>query len=366
MKTSLTLAGLLGLSFVVSAQSFSLNPVKVNAATAVKHQGTSSACWDYSMTSLVESESMRKGLGEFDLSEMYTVRCVYLEKAKNYILRQGKAHFSAGGLGHDLINAMAKHGAVPRTAFKSVSGEIPDHRGCDQALKAYLDGVLNQRPIATDWLKGFEQLLDRKIGIAPSDFVYHTKAYTPKTFSQEVLKFSVDDYISLTSFTQQPYYTSFILPIPDNWANGHFFNLPLNVLISLAKSAILNGYTLMWDTDATNGDYQHAKGLALLYADRTDIGKSDPDVKERPYSVELRQELFESLATEDNHLMHIVGLDKSPAGKLLFRVKDSFGSAAGPLNGYLEVSEPYFAINTVSLVVPKSALPSALRKKLKL
>jgi bleomycin hydrolase len=38
----------------------------------------------------------------------------------------------------------------------------------------------------------------------------------------------------------------------------------------------------------------------------------------------------------------------------------------GPYDGYINVSEAYFAINTVSLVVPKGALSKDLLSKLKL
>jgi bleomycin hydrolase len=44
-------------------------------------------------------------------------------------------------------------------------------------------------------------------------------------------------------------------------------------------------------------------------------------------------------------------------------VKNSWGEY-GPFKGYIHVSEAYFAINTVSLVVPKAAIDKALLTKL--
>jgi bleomycin hydrolase len=73
--------------------------------------------------------------------------------------------------------------------------------------------------------------------------------------------------------------------------------------------------------------------------------------------------LYENLTTQDDHLMHLVGIEKSPGGKNFFLVKNSWGTI-GPYKGLIHVSETYFAINTVSLVVPKDALDGKLKAKL--
>src|SRR6266404_596877 len=87
--------------------------VKTLKATPVKNQAMTGTCWCFATTSLVESEEIRKDKQEIELSEMFTVRNIYLEKAKNYILRGGKAQFGEGGLGHDEIRAVARYGAMP-------------------------------------------------------------------------------------------------------------------------------------------------------------------------------------------------------------------------------------------------------------
>ena len=74
-------------------------------------------CWCFSTTSLVESQCVKNNIGDFDLSEIFSVRNTYIEKAKNYILRQGHTQFSEGGLGHDLINAIGKYGAMPESVY---------------------------------------------------------------------------------------------------------------------------------------------------------------------------------------------------------------------------------------------------------
>jgi len=366
-KMKKTILFAIGFGFVLSAQAQNntLKSVKENAATAVKNQGQSGTCWNYSTTSLIESEGIRKGLGELNLSEMFTARNVYIEKAKNYILRQGKAQFGEGGLGHDLVRAISLYGAMPQEAFQGVSGEIPNHTGLETALKTYLDGVLKKRPLDNDWLKGYEQILDEKVGVPPTNFDYKGKSYTAKTFAKDVLKFDADDYVNITSFTHHPYYSQFVLEAPDNFANGSFYNLPLAEMVTMTTTAVKNGYTIMWDADVSSRNFQQQKGYAMLFADTADAKQADlnPDVKEIAYTPELRQQLYENLTTQDDHLMHLIGMEQSANGKVFFKVKNSWGDV-GPFKGYIEVSEPYFAINTVSLVVPKAALTKELKSKL--
>lgn len=368
MKPLLLLNLFLCCSLWVKAQEAPLKIIKENQATSIKNQGQTGTCWNYSTTSLVESESIRKGLlNNPDLSEMFTVRNVYIEKAKNYILRQGKAQFSEGGLGHDLIQAIAVYGAVPQDVFHNVSGEIPNHEGLDRILKNYLDKILETRPIPANWLVGYEEILTKKIGAAPDNFNYEGKNYTPLTFAKEVLRFDPNDYVNITSFTHHPFYTSFVLETPDNFANGSFYNLPLNEMITLTEEALKNGYTIMWDADVSNKNFQQKKGFAMLFADSTDAKQLaiNPEARETPFSEKMRQQLYENLTTQDDHLMHLVGIEQSKGGKFFFKVKNSWGEV-GPFKGYIAVSPAYFAINTVSLVVPKVALSKALKEKLHL
>ncbi len=61
--------------------------------------------------------------------------------------------------------------------------------------------------------------------------------------------------------------------------------------------------------------------------------------------------------------MHIIGVEKSKGGKTFFVVKNSWGKV-GPFEGYINVSEAYFAINTINIILPKAALSKALLLKL--
>lgn len=343
--------------------------IKSIKATPVKNQAMTGTCWCFATTSLLESEDIRSQNNPVDLSEMFTVRNMYIEKARNYILRMGHAQFGEGGLGHDLIRAVAIYGAVPLNVYSGlVNGATTyNHSKMFNSLQGYLDSVLKVVPVASNWLNGYTKILDQYMGVPPTEFTYEGRKYTPLTFAKDVLKFNADDYVSLTSFTHIPEYQSFILQVPDNFSNGSFYNLPLNEFISTVESAVNNGYSVSWDADVSNKGFMQNAGLALNLEPNTNYTRDmiNTGIKETPADPVVRQQLYENLTTQDDHLMHIVGIEKSKEGKTFFVVKNSWGKV-GPFEGYINVSEPYFAINTISVVLPKAALSNEVRAKLKL
>jgi bleomycin hydrolase len=339
--------------------------IKTLKATPVKNQAMTGTCWCFATTSLLESEEIRKDKTEIDLSEMFTVRNIYIEKAKNYVLRGGKAQFGEGGLGHDEIRAAALYGAVPESEYSGLlNGQKSyNHQKLFNELQRYVDSILKKQPIANDWLTAYTKILDDNLGAVPKEFTYNGKKYNPTSFAKEALHFNANDYVSLSSFTHQPYYQPFVLQVPDNFANGSFYNLPLNEMMQLIKDAVNNGYTVAWDADVSNKGFMQNTGLALNIDNSSNEKNSSPDSKEMPYDAAIRQQLYENLTTQDDHLMHITGIEKSKEGKTFFVVKNSWGKI-GPFEGYINASEAYVAINTISIVVPKAALSKELLAKL--
>jgi bleomycin hydrolase len=341
-------------------------------ATTVKNQAMTGTCWCFSSISLIESQCLKNNLGEFDLSEMFSVRNIYVEKATNYILRQGHAQFGEGGLGHDLIRAIATYGAVPDSVYSGLKENQLQHNHVKLAgdLKKYLDSILKIKPLPENWIAGYKNILDSALGPVPVKFSYNGKSFTPKTFASEVLKFNAADYVNITSFTHHPFYEPFVLEVPDNFSNGAYYNIPLNEMIQLTKDAVNKGYTVLWDADVSNDGFQQSQGTAVDFENlpaklKSKDQVSDGTVQGGKADPARRQKLFENLTTQDDHLMHIVGLEKSKSGATFFFVKNSWGDI-GPARGYINVSEPYFGINTVSLVVPKAALSKELLEKLKI
>ncbi|GAB4092352.1 C1 family peptidase [Flaviaesturariibacter terrae] len=341
-------------------------PAALVPATPVKNQGMSGTCWCFSATSMIESQVLAKTGTELDLSEAFTVRNIYLEKAKNYVLRQGKAQFSEGGLGHDLLRAIQVYGAMPEVAYPASREQKGiDHQKLFAALSKYVDSIVKQPRVELGWMMGYEALLDQYLGHPPASFPYNGKTYTPKEFASAVMKFDANDYVSLTSFTHQPYYAPFVVQVPDNFSNGAYYNLPLDELTSTVKEALRKKYSIVWDADVSNNGFRQKEGFALNVAEGTAKGSFAANMTEEGASPEERQRLYETLVTQDDHLMHIVGLERNAAGKEFFLVKNSWGTV-GPYSGYILVSEAYFRINTITLVVPKAALSKELLAKLKL
>src|SRR6187200_2442340 len=146
MKQNFVLAVFTAISFSSIAQEIPAGIVKdftiekLNPSTPVKNQAMTGTCWSFSTTALVESQLIKNNIGSLDLSEMFTVRNIYIEKAKNYLGRQGKAQFGEGSLGHDVIRAMDKYGAVPEQAYSGLTeGKTThNHSGLEKELKTYL------------------------------------------------------------------------------------------------------------------------------------------------------------------------------------------------------------------------------------
>ena len=112
MKNIIALSVFLFVSIICFSQSYEFKTIVDLEATDVISQGNTGTCWSFSASSFLESEIMRLTDKNIDISEMYTVRNTYLVKAENYIMRQGKAQFSEGGLGHDVITSMSSNGQM--------------------------------------------------------------------------------------------------------------------------------------------------------------------------------------------------------------------------------------------------------------
>ena len=332
--------------------------------TSVKNQQRTGTCWSFSTTSFLESELMRLGKPEIDLSEMFMVRNIYLDKARNYVLRQGKANFSQGGLNHDVIRAFQMAGAVPESAYSGLlpGDEYYDHSEMEAAMKGMLDGLVGRKKLSNRWPGAVDCILDNYMGAAPATFTYQGKKYTPESFAKS-LGIKADDYVTLTSFSHHPFYETFILEIPDNYSNGAYYNLPLDELQAIVDNALSTGYTVAWDGDVSEKGFSAGQGLAVMPADPEAV--INQPVDELNVTQELRQEGYESYATTDDHLMHLTGLAVGQNGTKFYLTKNSWGEVS-QYKGFLYMSDAYFRMKTVGIMVHKDAIPKDIAAKLSL
>ncbi len=378
-KIHLTLGTILLLTLCFNTQTiaqtagYNFKLEKALSATPVKNQQNTGTCWSFSTTSFVESELIRIGQGEHDLSEMYTVRQIYLEKALNYIRRQGKAQFSEGSLSHDVINIVRKYGAVPESAFNGLNnGDIKyNHSELEAVLQGMLDGMIkNKGNLSNHWKNAVEAILDVYLGEVPAEFKYNEKSYDAKSFADKVLKINPNDYIELTSYEHHPFYKACVLEIPDNFSNGFYYNVPLADLEKITDNAVTLGYTVAWDCDVSEKGFSQKNGLAILPAKSwNDMTKDEKKaafkvpVPQMEVDQAMRQSTFDNYSTTDDHLMHITGIAKDSKGDSYYQVKNSWGER-GEFDGYLYASKAYFQLKTVAVMVHKDAIPTQIKEKL--
>tara|TARA_R100000306_G_scaffold12318_4_gene14860 strand:- start:77 stop:1195 length:1119 start_codon:yes stop_codon:yes gene_type:complete len=340
--------------------------------TPVISQGITGTCWSFSSTSFLESEIMRLTGKKIDLSEMYQVRNTYPLKAENYIMRQGKAQFSEGGLAHDVMNSVAKNGLVPQEAFSGLFlGENKYNHAelvavLEAMLKTYVDNP--GRKLSQKWRAAIEGVLDVYIGKNVDSFTFEGKRYTPQTFLA-MTNIQPADYVSITSFTHEPFYSKFILNIPDNWSNGSFYNVPLDEMMATIDNALENGFTVELDCDVSERSFSSKDGVAVIPENEENTLKAlHSTYPEKEITQQYRQEEFENYNTTDDHLMHITGMLLDQHGTKYYKVKNSWGTDETRVanGGYVYFSEPYMRLKAVSVTVHKDALPKETSKKLNL
>ncbi|MBN2572884.1 MAG: aminopeptidase [Ignavibacteriales bacterium] len=334
--------------------------------TTVKNQGRAGTCWCFATMSFLESEILRLGQGELDLSEMFIVRHTQPIKAKKYVRYHGDVSFGDGGQAHDLFYVIKNYGIVPDEVYDGLQlgDTIHNHGELTEVLQSMLDAVVAKKggKITSVWDKAFESVMDVYLGKIPDEFEYNSKKYSPKSFFQE-LEINPDDYIELTSFLHHPFYEKFVLEIPDNWMDCYYYNLPLDELMQTINYALENGFSVAWDGDVSEKTFYWKKGYAVIPKDEKEDG-SAPE-KELVVTQELRQESFDNFTTTDDHLMHLVGLYQNQEGTKFYYTKNSWGET-GKYNGFLYMSEPFVKMKTIAIMVHKDAIPNEIRNKLKL
>jgi bleomycin hydrolase len=214
-----------------------------------------------------------------------------------------------------------------------------------------------------------DSVLDVEFGKVPLQFEVGGTIFTPVSY-RDFLSIRPDDYVNITSFSHHPFYEQFVLEVPDNWANGQFYNLPISELMRCLNFSLQQGYTVEWDADVSNMGFASGKGIAIVpekdWKDRS-VAERESAFKtwepEKTVTQEYRQQLFDSQVTTDDHLMHIVGMLDEAHGGDFYVVKNSWGEVSD-LKGYVHVSDAYMRLNTISFTVHKSALPTDVLRRL--
>ena len=389
MKALFISCALLLSALSVFAQGYQFTEVVTVPATPVKNQAATGTCWCFATTSFMESELMRMGKGEYDLSEMFIVRQKYMNQLQDNYLRRGDGNIGQGSLSHTFMNAYRQVGIVPEEVYKGINYDSDRHNHSEmvQYMKAIADVAVKNKKRSPEYDKLIKNLFDTYLGELPAKFTYKGKEYTPKSFA-ESLGLNMDDYIELTSFTHHPYYKKFDVEVPDNWEHSLMYNLPLDEMIETVDYALNNGFTVCWDGDVSEKGFSFKNGVAInpevkkvedfSNTDRARFEKMDEKERleevykfEQPYpeikvTPEIRQEGFEAFVTTDDHLMHLTGIAKDQNGTKYYITKNSWGTDRNKFGGYLNMSESFVRAKTIYVMVHKDAIPKAIRTKLSL
>ena len=392
-KTIIAASLLLAMSANLYAQDknegYQFTPVKELKVTPVKNQNRTGTCWCFSTLSFLESELIRMGKGEQDLSEMFVVSYAYKDKAEKYVRLHGYLNFAQGGSFIDPLYVWKKYGIVPEEVMKGLNyGETMHvHGEMESAAAEYLKAIVKNpnRKLTTAWKQGFDGIIDAYLGEAPQTFTYQGKEYTPKSYAAS-LGLNPDDYVSLTSFTHHPFYDKFAIEVQDNWLWAESYNLPIEELIAVMDNAIETGYSIAWASDVSEQGFTRNGIAVVLDIESIERSGSDQDhwlglsqkekedeikkLIEKPcpeldITQEMRQKGYDNYQTTDDHGMHIYGIAKDQTGKKFYMVKNSWGTES-KYKGTWYASEAFVKYKTMNIVVHKDALPKSIKSKLKL
>jgi aminopeptidase C len=393
MKKLLTIAAMgmfciSGMAQEAKKEGFEFTVVKENPITSIKNQNRAGTCWSYSGLAFIESELLRMGKGEHDLAEMFIVHNTYLDRADKAVRTHGDVSFSQGGSFYDVLYAMKHYGLVPESEMRPgvmYGDTLSNHNELSAVSDAVVAAIARQKTLQKNannellWKKAVEAVHDIYLGARPESFTYNGKEYTPKSF-YESLGLNADDYVSLTSYTHHPFYSSFVLEIQDNWRWAPSYNLPIDELMEVFDNAIMKGYTIAWGSDVSEDGFSRNGVAVLPDADKAqELSGSDMarwlkmkpeekklNTKPQPQkwaTQEERQAAYDNFETTDDHGMQIYGIAKDQAGNEYYMVKNSWGKS-GTYEGIWYASKAFARYKTMNIVVHKDALPKAIAKKL--
>ncbi len=359
-----------------------------NPVTSIKNQNSSGTCWCYSTMAFFESEIIKKHpemKDDIDLCESFVCSKTYVDRADRHVRTHGDASFSQGGSFYDGIYCMEHYGLIPEGLMpypKTLYGDSLFNFGSMfPPMTAYLESIAkgDHKKINPAWKKVQQAMLDNYFGECPTEFEYKGKKYTPQSFVKDYLTLDPKDYVSLTSYTHEPFYSTFILEIQDNWRWASSYNLPLDEFMRVMEESVRNGWTFAWGADVSESGFRggsHKCVATVLDNKQKEVGSdqsrwtgetakisNEDNAGEDVITQEMRQLGYDNWETTDDHGMLIYGLAKDQNGKEYFMMKNSWGESE-PYKGFWYVSKPYVAYKTMNIVINKNAIPADIRAKL--
>ena len=324
-------------------------------------QGNTGTCWCFSTTSFLESEIKRIYKKEVRLSEMYTVYCEYIEKARRFVEKRGDSEFGEGSEANAVTRIYSKYGVMPLQAYTGLinNRKFHTHEAMFNEMNTYLQSVKKSNAWNEDMvISTIKDIMNHHMGTPPAAFTYGGKQYTPKTFLSDYVKINPDDYVDILSYEQEPFWKKVEYKVPDNWwHSADYYNVPLNVFMEIVKKSIRNGYTMCIGGDVSEPGFSRATQAAMI---------PDFDIPSAYINDDARQFRFTNKTTTDDHGLHMVGYCEKN-GKDWYLIKDS-GSGSrnndpdAPEFGYYFFHEDYVKLKIMDFTIHKDAVKEVLAK----
>ena len=312
-----------------------------------------------------------------------------MERAILTVRMHGDSQFAQGGSAADVLEIIKRYGICPETAMPlpgTMQGDsLANFNEFFDVMSPFVNAISKSKAkkISNQWRVALQGIIDSYLGKCPEKFVYEGKTYTPKQFS-ESLGINWNDYVSITSYTHHPFYTSFPVEVQDNWRWDRSYNVPMDEMMRIIDNALDNGYTIAWGGDVSEDGFTR-KGLGIAYDTKAVQGLAGSDAArwlklssteknnkldslgvnapEIVPTQQMRQDGFDNWELTDDHGMHIYGLAKDQNGKEYYMVKNSWGEY-GDYKGTWYMTKAYVAAKTMDYLVNKNAIPKDIRKKL--
>ena len=324
-------------------------------------QGNTNTCWSFSTTSFLESEVKRIYNKEIRISEMFTVYCEYLEKARRYVKERGNSEFGEGSEGNAVTRMFKMYGCIPLSVYSALPAgrKYYTHEQMFNELKSYMESLKTSNAWNEDWvIATVKSILNKYMSEPPSKFTFEGKEYTPVTFLKDYVKINPDDYVEILSYKQEPYWQQVEYKVSDNWWHStDYYNVPLDVFMDVVKKAVRNGYTLAIGGDVSEPGFSRTTQAAMI---------PTFDIPSEYINDDARQFRFTNETTTDDHGIHIIGYCERD-GKDWYLVKDSgSGSRNGDVNapefGYYFFHEDYVKLKMMGFTIHKDAVKDILAK----
>ncbi len=358
----------------------------------ITDQRKSGRCWLFSTLNILRAEMIaRYDMGAFEFSQTYGQFWDILEKSNHFLenvianRRQPidsrvnewlfKKPIGDGGHFTNAAHLIAKYGLVPQEVMPEVHSSTDNARlmrTVTTLLRRYGLRLRAARrgesdAVKTEALGDIYRLLSLTLGTPPRSFVWtlrdrtgralSTETYTPESFRDRYAGHDMErDYAVLMNDPTRPYFRMYEVDGSRNCrelGNWRFLNLPVETLREIAVGSLRGGRMFYFSCDTTHDALPDAGVYdTALYNLESLLGI--------PFGM-TREEQFRSCETRSVHAMAMAGVALDDAGHpVKWVAENSFGADCGT-DGYVTLSDEWFARYLFRLVVERQFLPDSLQ-----